>query len=193
MPDKTTVKLRPRFFKSPALFRAWLKKNHKTAKELQVGFFKKHTGKPSLTWPESVAEALCYGWIDGIRRRIDDEAYMVRFTPRRRDSVWSAVNVRRMGELEAAGKMTAAGRSIFEARPDPQSSGYTHEQLDGEFDAKRLRSFKRNKSAWKFFEAQPPGYQRKARHWVMSAKREETRDRRLGALMEKSAEGVRVV
>jgi hypothetical protein len=98
-----------------------------------------------------------------------------------------------MGELEAAGKMTAAGRSIFEARPDPQGSGYTYEQLDGEFDAKRLRSFKRNKAAWKFFEAQPPGYQRKARHWVMSAKREETRDRRLGVLIEKSAEGARVV
>ena len=174
------------------MFRAWLKKNHRSAKELHVGYYKKHTDRPSITWPESVAEALCYGWIDGIRHRIDDESYMIRFTPRRRESVWSAINVRMMAELEAAGKMTAAGRSIFEARSDPKDSGYTYEQLDGEFDASHLRAFKRNKAAWKFFEAQPPGYRRKARYWVMSAKREETRDRRLAKLIDESASGVRL-
>ena len=176
---------KPRFFKTPAAFRAWLRTHHKTKDELLVGYYKKHTGKPSMTWPESVAEALCFGWIDGIRRRVDDDAYSIRFTPRRKTSVWSAVNVRLMAELESAGKMTAAGRAIFAARPDPEFPGYS-------YDAKRLREFRKNKAAWKFFEAQAPSYRRTARHWVMSAKREETRDRRLATLIEKSAAGLRV-
>ncbi len=188
-----TKKPKPKFFKSPAEFRRWLKSHHKSADELQVGYYKKHTGKPSMTWPESVTEALCFGWIDGIRRSIDDERYMIRFTPRRRNSVWSAINVKMMAELEASGRMTAAGRAIFEARRDSESSGYTYEQLDGEFDAERLRAFKKNKAAWKFFQSQPPGYQRKARYWVMSAKREETRDRRLSKLVESCAEQKRIV
>lgn len=193
MAKKKTSIPSPRFFKTPAAFRAWLKKNHETAEELQVGYYKKHTGKASITWPESVAQALCFGWIDGIRRSIDEESYMIRFTPRRKSSVWSAINVRMMTELEAAGKMTAAGRATFEARRDPNGSGYTYEQLDCELDAKRLRVFKKNKSAWKFFEAQPPGYRRKARYWVMAAKQDETRDRRLAKLIESSAQGARVV
>ncbi len=183
---------RARFFKSPSTFRTWLRKHHKTAGELHVGYYKKHTGKPSLTWPESVAEALCFGWIDGIRRTIDDESYMIRFTPRRGGSKWSAVNVRLIAELESAGKMAAAGRAAFAARPDPEDTGYTHEQLDSELDAKLLRAFKKHKAAWKFFEAQPAGYRRKARYWVMSAKRDETRGRRLARLIEKSAAGLRV-
>lgn len=183
---------RPRFFKSPAAFRLWLTKNHKTADELIVGFRKKHTGRPSMTWPESVAEALCFGWIDGIRRRVDDESYTIRFTPRRKGSVWSAVNVKMTAELEAAGKMTAAGRAIFAARPDPAHPGYSYEARDGELNARRLREFRKNKAAWKFFTSQAPSYQRTARHWVMSAKREETRDRRLAKLIETSAAGHRI-
>ncbi|MCB9855207.1 MAG: YdeI/OmpD-associated family protein [Phycisphaerales bacterium] len=181
-----------RFFRSPAAFRAWLTKNHKTADELIVGFYKKHTGKPSMTWPESVAEALCFGWIDGIRRRVDDESYSIRFTPRRKGSVWSAINVKMMAELEAAGKMTHAGRAIFAARPDPTHPGYSYEARDSDLDAKRLREFKKNKAAWGFFSSQAPSYQRTARHWVMSAKRDETRDRRLAKLIETSAAGRRV-
>lgn len=183
---------KPRFFKAPAAFRAWLQKHHKSKDELLVGYYKKHTGKPSMTWPESVAEALCFGWIDGIRRRVDDEAYTIRFTPRRKSSAWSAVNVRMMAELEAAGKMTLAGRSIFAARKDPEDPGYSYEARDSDFDAKRLREFKKHKAAWRFFEAQAPSYQRTARHWVMSAKRDETRDRRMATLIEKSAVGSRV-
>ncbi len=186
------IQIRPRFFKSPAAFRAWLKKHHKTKDELLVGYYKKHTGKPSMTWSESVAEALCFGWIDGIRRRVDDEAYTIRFTPRRKTSAWSAVNVKMMAALEAAGKMTPAGRVIFRARKDPKDPGYSYESRDSEFDAKRLKIFKRNKAAWRFFEAQAPSYQRTARHWVMSAKRDETRDRRLAMLIEKSEGGSRV-
>lgn len=182
----------PRFFKSPAAFRVWLKKNHKTADELIVGYYKKNTGKASITWPESVAEALCFGWIDSIRRTVDDESYSVRFTPRRPKSRWSAVNIRMVAELEKAGKMTAAGRKAFEARPKSEEKGYSVKDFDGELDKKRLIAFKKNKKAWKFFEAQPPGYQRMARHWVMSAKREDTRDRRLAKLIESSAAGKRV-
>jgi len=183
---------RPRFFKSPAAFRAWLKKNHKTADELIVGYYKKGTGKASITWPESVAEALCFGWIDSIRKTIDEESYSVRFTPRRPKSRWSAVNIRMVAELEKAGKMTAAGRKAFKARPKSEENGYAVKDFDGELDKKRLSAFKKNKKAWQFFESQPPGYQRMARHWVMSAKREDTRDRRLAKLIESSAAGERV-
>jgi uncharacterized protein YdeI (YjbR/CyaY-like superfamily) len=188
MPDADPI-----FFDSAAAFRAWLRRHHKTAGELQVGFHKKHTGKPSLTWPESVAEALCYGWIDGIRRRIDDEAYTIRFTPRRKGSRWSAVNVRMMAELEAAGRMTAAGRAAFEARPDPNDKGYTYEKKNAEFDAARLRAFKSNRAAWRFFESQPPGYRRNAIYWVMSAKQDATRNRRLSRLIALSGDGNRII
>lgn len=180
---------KPRFFKSPAEFRAWLKTNHKSKDELIVGYYKKHTGKPSMTWPESVAEALCYGWIDGIRRTVDDERYTIRFTPRRPGSKWSAINVKMFAELEKAKKMTAAGRKAFESRPVSEEKGYTYEKLDGEFDEKSLRTFKKNKKAWKFFEERPPWYQRKARYWVMSAKRDVTRDRRLARLVKSCEAG----
>jgi uncharacterized protein YdeI (YjbR/CyaY-like superfamily) len=178
---------RPEFFKTPAAFRAWLQSNHRMKDELHVGYHKKHTGRPSMTWPESVAEALCFGWIDGIRRSINDEAYMIRFTPRRPKSRWSAVNVKMIAELEAAGKMTAAGRAVFEARPNPKDLGYTYERRDSRFDQKRLQALKGSPAAWKFFRAQPTGYQRLMRYWVMSAKRDETRDRRMAKLIESSA------
>ena len=186
------AKPKPTFFKSPAAFRAWLRTNHKKVDELIVGYYKRHTGEPSMTWPESVAEALCYGWIDGIRRRLDDDRYTIRFTPRRKASGWSAVNVRMIATLEAAGKMRQVGRAAFEARPDPKSKGYTYRTKDGRFDDKRLRAFKKNKPAWAFFEAQPPGYRGTAVHWVMAAKKEVTKDRRLAKLVQASAAKTRL-
>ena len=182
----------PHFFETPAAFRAWLGKHHRSAAELYVGFIRKHTGKPSLTWPESVAEALCFGWIDGIRSRLDDERYVIRFTPRRPDSKWSAVNIRLVEQLEAAGRMTNAGRAAFEARPDPGSKGYSAQKKDGSLDAARLRAFKNHRVAWAFFEAQPPGYRKAAAWWVMQAKQEATRNRRLEKLVATSAESKRL-
>ncbi len=179
-------------FRKPGDFRAWLQKNHQKAGELHVRFFKKDSGRPSITWPESVAEALCFGWIDGLRRRIDDESYSIRFTPRRKNSKWSAINIRMIATLEAAGKMTEAGRAVFRARPDPHSEGYTTSNRDGKLNEARLRAFKQNKPAWSFFEAQPPGYRKLAAWWVMQAKKEDTRDARLARLLKSSAAGRRL-
>jgi uncharacterized protein YdeI (YjbR/CyaY-like superfamily) len=180
----------PIFFETPQDFRAWLKKHHASARELIVGYYKTHAvkaGKRSINWPQSVAEALCFGWIDGIRRTIDEDRYTIRFTPRRPDSVWSAINIRLMGELEAAGKMTDAGRAIFEARRDRKSKGYNAQKRTGELDATRVRQFKKNKAAWEYFQSQPPGYRRNVSWWVMQARQEETRARRLSKLIETSA------
>lgn len=184
------------FFETPAAFRAWLEKYHKKAAELHVGFFKTHTRKRSITWPESVAEALCYGWIDGIRRRLDDDCYVIRFTPRRRGSKWSAVNIRMVAKLVAAGRMKDAGRAAFEARPHktgPKSKGYSYERKEASLDRVRVARFKKNCSAWAFFQAQPPGYRGKAVWWVMSAKHERTRERRFARLLECSAAGARLL
>jgi uncharacterized protein YdeI (YjbR/CyaY-like superfamily) len=156
------------FFARPAAFRAWLKKNHTKENELIVGFHKKHTARPSITWPESVAEALCFGWIDGIRRSHSDESYTVRFTPRRKGSNWSAVNIRLIAELEAAGRMTDAGRAAFAARPNPESTGYAYTKRGGTLDAACLAKFKKRKSAWTFFEKQPPSYRNAVAWWVIS-------------------------
>lgn len=186
--------MKPTFFAKPSDFRKWLEKNHDKVPELLVGFYKKGSGKPSMTWPESVDEALCFGWIDGIRRTIDDESYSIRFTPRRGRSVWSLINVRRVAELTKQGRMHASGLEAFKAR-DPKRSGiYSFEQrqkdqkLGAEYEAK-LRA---NKSASAFFQAQPPGYQRLASFWVMSAKKEDTKLRRLAVLIEDSAAGRRI-
>lgn len=148
-----------------------------------------------MTWPESVAEALCYGWIDGLRKRLDDDRYTIRFTPRRPGSKWSAVNIRLIAKLDAAGLLTQAGRAAFEARPHktgPQSEGYKVRKKVATLDAARLRAFKQNKPAWKFFAAQPPGYQNAAAWWVISAKKEETRDSRLAKLIKLSIAEERV-
>ncbi len=178
----------PLFFKTPAAFRAWLRKNHAKASELQVGYFKKDSGKPSITWPESVAEALCFGWIDGIRRSLDGDRYTIRFTPRRPKSIWSAVNIRLIGELEAAGKMTDAGRAAFRTRPEPDSAGYKAQKKVGKLDRDRLAQFKKHRPAWAYFRVQPPSYRSKVVWWVMQAKQEETRNRRLEKLIDVSAE-----
>ena len=182
--------MKPRFFVAPARFRAWLERYHAIEAELLVGFFKKGTGRPSITWPESVDEALCFGWIDGVRRSIDLEAYCIRFTPRRRTSIWSAINVARVAELQKQGRMTPAGLRAFGARTPERTGVYSFERnkaakLSRE-DAAKLRS---NARALAFFEAQPPWYRRTAIHWVISAKREETRQRRLDKLIADSAAG----
>jgi uncharacterized protein YdeI (YjbR/CyaY-like superfamily) len=184
------------FFETAAAMRAWLEKNHRKATELHVGFYKRHAvgdDRPSITGPESVAEALCFGWIDGVITPVDADRYSKRFTPRRPGSKWSALNIRTIAELEAAQKMTDAGRAVFEARKDAGSPGYKAEKKVGALDETRLRAFKKNEPAWTFFEAQPPGYQKAAAWWVMHAKREETRDRRLATLIECSVAGKRVL
>jgi uncharacterized protein YdeI (YjbR/CyaY-like superfamily) len=178
----------PAFYATPEEWRAWLERNHGEAREHWVGFHKRGTGRASITWPESVDQALCFGWIDGVRKRVDDSSYMIRFTPRKRSSKWSRVNVARVGELEAAGLMHPAGRAAFAARTEEGT--YSYEQREAAaFDPERERRFRAAESAWAWFTDQPPWYRRTATHWVMSAKREETRDRRLAQLIEDSAAG----
>ena len=186
--------MKPTFFATPADFRKWFEKNHDTAPELLVGYYKKGSGRPSITWPESVDEALCFGWIDGIRRSIDAESYSIRFTPRRARSIWSNVNTKRVAELTKQGRMHATGLKAFEAR-DPKRSGiYLFEQRQKEMtlDPALEAKLKKNKKAWAFFEAQPPGYRRIASLYVMNAKKEETRLKRLASLMKESAAGRRI-
>jgi uncharacterized protein YdeI (YjbR/CyaY-like superfamily) len=183
----------PHFFASPAEFRAWLEANHDRERELLVGFYKKGSGKPSITWPESVDEALCFGWIDGVRRSLDAERYTIRFTPRKPTSIWSNVNIAKVEMLLKAGRMRSAGLAAWERR-DPEKSGiYSFERANpAEFDADAERRFRRARGAWRFFQAQPPGYRRLATHYVTSAKRPETRERRLAVLIEHSARGERL-
>ncbi len=182
--------MEPTFFATPADFRAWLEAHHDTEIELLVGFHKKGSGRASITWPESVDQALCFGWIDGVRRRIDDERYSIRFTPRKPRSTWSAVNVRRVGELTKLGLMHPAGVAAFERRSDDRTAIYSYEQRrTAKLDAEQERRFRANSAAWTWFQAQPAGYRRTAAHWVISAKRPETRDRRLEQLIEDSAAG----
>ena len=183
----------PTFFPTPTNFRTWLEQNHKSEKELWVGFYKKGTGKPSITWPESVDQALCFGWIDGVRKTIDAESYVIRFTPRRRGSIWSNVNIRRAGELIGTGLMQDAGKRAFEAR-DPAKSGiYSFERTKpAKLPPAMKKVFMANKPAWKFFQSQPPGYRAIVTNWLITAKQEATRDRRLATLMKDSAEGKRI-
>jgi len=180
------------YFESPAAFRRWLAANHDTAPELVVGFHKAHTGKPSLTWPESVDEALCFGWIDGVRHRVDDDRYTIRFTPRRRNSLWSFVNVRRVKALTEQGRMQPAGLAAFEARRAERGGAYSFEQPLTKLTPAEIRTFKANKPAWRFFGEQPPGYRKTAVFWVTSAKKPETRTRRLDTLISDSAAGLRI-
>ena len=185
--------MKPRFFATPDDFRAWLEANHDLESEVVVGFHKKHTGLPSLTWTESVREALCFGWIDGVRRRIDDDSYSIRFTPRKQGSNWSVVNVRHVAELTRAGRMHRAGIEAFEARTSEKTGVYTYENRHkAKLGPEQEERFRSNKQAWKFFQAQPPGYRQTAIFWVVSAKLEETRDRRLTTLIGDSAQHRRI-
>lgn len=185
----TTSAAAPRFFATAAAFRAWLEAHHAQASELWVGFHKKESGRPSLTWPESVDEALCFGWIDGLRKRFDEASYVIRFTPRRPGSTWSAVNLAKMAELLAAGRVAPAGLAAYERRSEAKARVYSYEQRQtATFPPELERRFRRARAAWTFFAAQPPGYRSLATYWVVSAKREETRARRLEKLVECSQE-----
>ncbi len=183
----------PRFFATPAAFRAWLKKHHATEKVLWVGFHRKASGRPSITWPESVDEALCVGWIDGLRKGIDETSYMIRFTPRKRTSAWSIVNLGRVAELTRQGRMQPAGAAAFENRIEAKSGIYSYEQRkNAALDEASVRRFRQNPQAWKFFQAQPQSYRKVAAWWVISAKREATRQKRLATLIAESAASRRI-
>jgi uncharacterized protein YdeI (YjbR/CyaY-like superfamily) len=181
------------FFKTSADFREWLEARHATAKELWVGFYKKNSGKPSITWPESVDQALCFGWIDGVRKSIDELSYMIRFSPRKSTSVWSAINMKRAEELATQGLMRPAGKKAYELRKENRSGIYSYEQRSPTLPDSYDKLLKANKAAWVFFEAQPPSYRKTAFWWVVSAKKEETRLKRLEKLIEYSAGGKRLV
>ncbi len=184
--------MNPKFFKTPSAFRKWLEAHHASAKELWVGFYKKGSGKPSIDWPESVDEALCFGWIDGIRKSIDADSYMIRFTPRKPTSVWSAVNIKNVENLIKEKRMHPAGLKAFAARKENRSGIYSYEQRGPELVEPYLGMLKRNKAAWKFFQAQPPSYRKVMNWWVVSAKQEATRVKRLDKLIEESAQGRRM-
>jgi uncharacterized protein YdeI (YjbR/CyaY-like superfamily) len=177
---------KPTFFPTPADFRAWFEANHDKFRELIVGFYKKSSGKPSITWPESVQVALCFGWIDGVRKSIDETSYMIRFTPRKPTSNWSSININLVRKLTKQGLMHPAGLKAFAAR-DEKKSIYSYEQRKTpEFTREQERQFRANKAAWEFFRSQAPWYQRVTTFWVISAKREETKLKRLSLLVEHS-------
>ena len=176
-------------FRSADEFRAWLEANHDSATELWVGYYKKGASKTSMTYKESVDEGLCFGWIDGLTRRIDDEVYTIRFTPRTRRSTWSAVNVARVGELMAAGRAHPAGIRAFEARTEDNTGIYSYENRPADLPDAYLARLKANEGAWSWWQAQRPGYRRVATWWVVSAKQEATRERRLATLIEDCAAG----
>jgi uncharacterized protein YdeI (YjbR/CyaY-like superfamily) len=185
--------MRARFFACPEQFRAWLEENHATATELVVGFHKKHTGRSSMTWTESVREALCFGWIDGIRRSLGEESYTIRFTPRKPRSIWSARNIQHVEELIREGRMTPAGLAAYEARTPERTGVYSFERRhEARLDPEQEARFRADPAAWEFFQAQPPSYRQTAIHWVVSAKRADTRERRLAQLIGDSAAGRRL-
>lgn len=180
------------FFAKPADLRKWFDQHHLNREQLWVGFHKKASDKPSITWPESVDEALCVGWIDGVRKSLDADSYVIRFTPRKRTSIWSVVNVNRVAVLAAEGRMRPAGLAAFDARAHAKTGVYAFEQSMPELTAADIHAFKKNRAAWEFFEAQPPGYRRQMSWRVTSAKREATRKKRLQQLIDASAAGNRL-
>lgn len=182
--------MKPTFFANAEELRDWLERNHATATELLVGFYRKGSGKATITWPELVDEALCFGWIDSVRQGIDEVSYSNRLTPRKQRSTWSAINIARARELIALGRMRPAGLKAFERRTDDRSAIYSYEQrAKARLDPAAERSFRANNKAWAFFQAQPPSYRRAATWWVSSAKREETRRKRLATLVRDSQNG----
>jgi uncharacterized protein YdeI (YjbR/CyaY-like superfamily) len=183
----------PIYFESPAAFRAWLEAHHETETEILVGFHRKATGRPSMTWSESVDQALCFGWIDGVRRTVDAERYTIRFTPRKSKSTWSNINIAKVAELTAQGLMAAAGLRAFEQRDAARSGIYSFErERPPELSPEYVARFQANPVAWEKFQAMPAGYRRTATHWVISAKREETRQKRLETLIVDSERGRRI-
>lgn len=184
--------MNPIFFSNQLKFREWLKKNHAKKTELLVGFYKVTSGKESITWPQSVDEALCYGWIDGIRKSIDEERYTIRFTPRRPGSNWSAVNIKKMEELKKKGLMQAPGIEAFKHRKEDKSAIYTYEKEPVLLDKAFEKKFKANKAAWNYFQSKAPSYRKTAIGWVMQAKQEITRIKRLESLIRDSEAGKKI-
>ncbi len=182
----------PKFFSRPELFRKWLANNHLSQLELIVGYYKKDSGKPSMTWPQSVDEALCFGWIDGIRRRIDEASYSIRFTPRKKSSVWSKINIGRAEMMIAEGRMTPAGQAAFDLRVERRSGIYSYEQMTAELDEQYALLLKVNQAAWKFYQSQSASYRKSVNWWICSAKQETTRQRRLQQLIEDCADGLKI-
>jgi uncharacterized protein YdeI (YjbR/CyaY-like superfamily) len=185
-------KPKPTFFPTPADFRAWLEEHHATSDHLWVGYYKKATNKPSVTWEDTVHEALCYGWIDGIRKSRDDESYVIRFTPRKPKSVWSQRNIDLVEKLEAQGRMKAEGLAAFAFKDAHPDSGYAVAKYDDALPKQMVAQFKKSAGAWKFYQAQPPGYRKQTVRWVTSAKRDPTRERRLATLIGDSGKGLRI-
>lgn len=184
--------MEPKFFETQEAFRDWLEAHHQSEAELWVGYFKKATKIPSITWPESVSEALCYGWIDGIRKSIDDKRYRVRFTPRKPKGIWSAANLNQVAELIKENRMKPMGIAAFERREAAKSEIYAYEQKNVQFDKEYEVEIQNNPEAWSFFDQLAPSYKRQSIWWVMSAKREETRLKRLVVLIESSADGLKI-
>jgi len=183
----------PTFFEDALRFRAWLEANHATATELIVGFRKVGTGMPSMTWSESVDEALCFGWIDGVRKRIDDVSYLIRFTPRRIGSIWSLVNVAKVEQLTAQGRMRPPGVAAYKAKSEKKTGIYAFErEHPAELSAAETKQFKKNVAAWQYFAAAAPSYRKVITHWVVSAKQAATRERRLAQLVQACAEQKRL-
>lgn len=180
------------FFPAPTDLQSWFRRNHATKRELWIGFYKRNSGKPSITWPESVDEALCVGWIDGIRQRIDEERYMIRFTPRRRASLWSSVNIKKVEALTNEKRMQPAGLAVFAARRENRSGIYSYERRSEYLPDPCAAWLRRNKKAREFFEAQPPSYRKMIVWWIVSAKKEETRLERLQKLLAESARSRRL-
>ena len=180
------------YFSSAAAFGEWLAAHHASASEVLVGFWKMGTGKPTLTWSESVDEALCFGWIDGVRRSVDAERYTIRFTPRKRGSNWSAVNVKKVAALTDAGRMRPAGLAAWDARDERKVAIYAYERATAVLSADEVKAFKAQRAAWRWFETQPAGYKRLVMHWVTSAKRPETRAKRFATLVADAAQGRRI-
>ena len=174
------------FFATQSEFRKWLKKNHKTETELIVGFYKVGSGKPCMTWSQSVDEALCFGWIDGVRTSIDNESYQIRFTPRKATSIWSAINIQKVEDLTKQGLMQPAGLASFAKRKEERSKIYSHEIDEAKFSPAFVKEFKANKIAWKYFQSLAPSYKKTSTNWVMSAKQETTRVKRLTQLIAES-------
>jgi uncharacterized protein YdeI (YjbR/CyaY-like superfamily) len=184
--------MKPLFHKSAVEFREWLERNHQEANELWVGFYKRDSGRTGITYPEALDEALCFGWIDGIRKSVGKISYMIRFTPRRPDSIWSRVNTTRVRKLTETGRMRLPGLRAFQERDRKKSEKHFHERKHSRLDADSEERFRSQKTAWDFFQAQAPWYRRTAIWWVVSARKEETRLKRLATLIEDSANGRRL-
>jgi uncharacterized protein YdeI (YjbR/CyaY-like superfamily) len=184
--------MEPQFFMTLDELRQWFMENHDRAQEVWIGFYKKESGRGGVTYPQAVDEALCFGWIDGIRKRVDDASYMNRFTPRKKGSNWSAVNIKRVGELVEMGRMQPPGLAAFNARDVEKSQQYSYERSERKLPEEYEAQIQANPAAWAYWQSQPPSYRKTASWWVISAKQEATRLKRLTVLIDESASGRRI-